>query len=69
EEYDIIMPGHNTPLDKTFITEQIACVKSILDGTCSPVPYNYSSFTAGAMLCKFKTAEVAYDPDNLFIKK
>jgi len=69
DEYNIIMPGHNTPLEKTFISEQIACVKSILDGTCSPVPYNYSSFTAGAMLCKYKTAEVAYDPDNLYEKK
>ena len=69
DEYDIIMPGHNTPLEKTFISEQIACVKSILDGTCSPVPYHYSSFTAGALLCKYKTAEVAYDPDNLYEKK
>jgi len=64
-EFDIIMPGHNVPLEKTFISEQIACVKSILDGTCSPVPYNQSSFTAGSMLCKYKTAEVAYDPNNL----
>jgi hydroxyacylglutathione hydrolase len=69
DEYDIILPGHNTPLDKTFVSEQIGCVKSILDGTCTPVPYNYSSFTAGAMLCKYKTAQVAYDPDNLFIKQ
>lgn len=68
DEYDIIMPGHNTPLEKTFISEQIACVRSILDGTCTPVPYDFSSFTAGAMLCKYKTAQVAYDPENLFIK-
>jgi hydroxyacylglutathione hydrolase len=68
-EYNIIMPGHNTPLEKTFISEQIACVKSILDGTCSPLPYNYSSFTAGALLCKYKTSEVAFDPDNLYEKK
>lgn len=67
-EYNIIMTGHNVPLDKRFISEQIACVKSILDGTCSPVPYNYSSFTAGALLCKYKTAEVAYDPNNLYLK-
>jgi hydroxyacylglutathione hydrolase len=68
-EYDIIMPGHNAPLKNTFISEQIACVQSILDGTCSAVPYNYASFTAGAMLCKFKSAEVAYDPNNLRIAK
>jgi hydroxyacylglutathione hydrolase len=69
DEFNIIMPGHNTPLEKTFISEQTACVKSILDGTCSPVPYNYSSFTAGALLCKYKTSEVAYNPNNLFIKQ
>lgn len=68
-EFNIIMPGHNRPLDKTFISEQIACVKSILDGTCSPVPYNYSSITAGSSLCSYKTSEVAYDPGNLYKKK
>jgi hydroxyacylglutathione hydrolase len=67
-DYNIIMPGHNALLDKTFITEHIACVKSILDGTCVPVPYNYSAMTKGAMLCKYKTSEVAYDPENLFVQ-
>jgi hydroxyacylglutathione hydrolase len=69
EAFDIIMPGHNTPLQKTFIDEQIGCVKSILEGSCSPVPYNYASFTKGAMLCKYQTAQVAYDPTNLYEKK
>ncbi len=68
-DYDIIMPGHNAPLANTFIYEQIACVKSILDGTCTPVPYTYSEMTKGALLCKYKTSEVAYDPNNLFILK
>lgn len=68
-EFNVIMPGHNRPLDKTFITEQIECVKSILNGTCTPVPYNYSSITAGSSLCRYKTSEVAYDPNNLFKKK
>jgi glyoxylase-like metal-dependent hydrolase (beta-lactamase superfamily II) len=66
-DYDIIMPGHNAPLANTFIYEQIACVKSILDGTCTSVPYNYSEMTKGALLCKYKTSEVAYNPNNLFI--
>jgi hydroxyacylglutathione hydrolase len=69
DEFDIIMPGHNTPLDRTFIKEQIACVESILDGTCSPVPYNYSDFTKRALLCKYKTSEVAYDPNKLYEKE
>ena len=68
-DYNIIMPGHNAPLDKAFISELIACVNSILDGICSPVPYNYSSLTAGFMLCKYKTAQVTYDPNNLRVAK
>lgn len=68
-DYDIIMPGHNEPLAKDFIYEQITCVKNILEGKCQAVPYNYSPMTAGSMLCKFKSSEVAYDPENLFLKK
>jgi len=72
-EFNIILPGHNTPLDKTFIYEQIACVKSILKGTCSPIPFNYSSINyssirAGALSCKYKTFEVVYAPNNLYKK-
>jgi len=66
ENFNIIMPGHNEPLPKTFVSEQIGCVKTILDGTCEPVPYNKNSFTKGSMLCTYKTAQVAYDPNKLF---
>ena len=68
-EFDTIMPGHNEPLPKAFINDQIICVKNILAGTCSPVPYNVGSFSAGAMLCAYNNAQVAYDPENLFEKK
>ena len=68
-EFDTVMPGHNEPLPTTFINDQIGCVKSILAGTCSPVPYNVGSFSAGAMLCRYNNAQVAYDPENLFVKK
>lgn len=68
-EFDTVMPGHNDPLPKAFISDQIGCVKSILAGTCSPVPYNKSSFTAGALLCTYQTAQVAYDPNNLRAKQ
>ena len=68
-EFDIIMPGHNGPLDKEFLIDQIGCVKSILDGTCSPVHYDHPSNKMGALLCKYKTAQVAYDPNNLFEKR
>jgi len=68
-EFDTVMPGHNEPLSKAFINDQIICVKNILAGTCSPVPYNVGSFSAGAMLCTYNNAQVAYDPENLFVKK
>lgn len=68
-EFDTVMPGHNEPLPTTFINDQIACVKNILAGTCSPVPYNVGSFSADAMLCTFNNAQVAYDPENLVVKK
>ena len=68
-EFDTIMPGHNEPLPKAFINDQIICVKNILAGTCSPVPYNVGSFSVGAMVCAYNNAQVAYDPENLFEKK
>lgn len=68
-EFEIILPGHGTPLKNTFVNEQILCVKSILDGTCSPQPYKSQNISDRAMVCKFKTAEVSYDPQNLRVKK
>lgn len=68
-DFDTIMPGHNTPLGKTFISEQIACVKTILDGTCTPVHYDHPFNTFGALECDYKTAKVTYDPNNLRVKK
>ena len=63
--FDIIMPGHNEPLDATYLDELITCVASILDGTCTPEPYNFSRISEGALICRYKRAQVAYDPDNL----
>jgi glyoxylase-like metal-dependent hydrolase (beta-lactamase superfamily II) len=68
DEYDMIMPGHNAPLDKYYVTDIATNVKSILDGTGSSAPYNYNGIK-GAMLSKYKTSEVAYNPDRLFEKK
>ncbi len=69
DEFDTIMPGHNEPLDKTYLRELITCVKSILDGTCQSEPYDYSSISAGALMCKYKRSLVAYDPDKLYKEK
>jgi len=68
-EFNTIMPGHNEPLDKSFLIDQIGCVKSILAGTCSSVHYDNPSNTNGALICKYGAAQVAYSPTNLFIKK
>jgi hydroxyacylglutathione hydrolase len=66
-DYDKILPGHGTPLDKDFVGEQIACVKSILDGSCTAEPYQ--SFAGNASLCRYKRAAVAFDPQNLHSAK
>lgn len=67
--FNIIMPGHNTPLEKRFISDQIGAVKSILDGTCTPFRYDHPANTMGAMECDYKTAKITYDPNNLREKK
>lgn len=66
-EFDNLYPGHGDAVDKTFIAEQISCVKSILDGTC--VSKDYDSLVGKGKLCTYKRASVAYNPDNLHIKK
>jgi hydroxyacylglutathione hydrolase len=66
-EFDNLYPGHGDAVDKDFIAEQINCVKSILDGTC--VSKDYDSFAGKGKLCTYKRASVAYNPDNLRIKK
>ena len=62
-EFDTIMPGHGLPLPKTFVDEQIICVENILDGTCKGEPYK--SFAGEALVCRYKSASVAFDPNNL----
>lgn len=66
-EFDTILPGHGGPLPKTFLAEQIACVESILDGTCVDEPYE--SFAGKGRVCKKGTAAVAFNPANLRLKK
>ena len=65
--FDTIMPGHGAPLPKSFIGEQVACVEAILDGTCKGEPYK--SFAGNALVCRYKSAAVAFNPDNLRVKK
>jgi glyoxylase-like metal-dependent hydrolase (beta-lactamase superfamily II) len=66
-EFDNLYPGHGNAVDKAFIAEQITCVKSILGGTC--VSKDYDSFVGKGKICTYKRATVAFNPDNLHIKK
>ncbi len=66
-EFETIYPGHGGALPRAFVAEQIACVESILDGTAKSEPYH--SFAGDAGLARYKTAEVAYDPAKLRVKK
>jgi glyoxylase-like metal-dependent hydrolase (beta-lactamase superfamily II) len=65
-EFETLLPGHGDPLDKTFIDEQIVCAQNILSGACKGEPYH--SFAGDALLCTYKRAGIAYNPDNLRIK-
>ena len=66
-EFDTILPGHGTALPKGFLAEQIACVESILDGSCKDEPYQ--SFAGSARVCRKGAAAVAFDPANLRVKR
>ncbi|HEX2934175.1 MAG TPA: MBL fold metallo-hydrolase [Bacteroidales bacterium] len=68
-DFNIVMPGHNDPLGKTFIADQIGCVKAILNGTSEEAPYQHQYAQKGVMLAKYGEAQVAYDPKNLRAKK
>ena len=72
-EYATIYPGHGAPLPSGFIGEQIACVESILDGSSKDRAKPYSTGnrvpTGNAMVVSYKSASVAYNPENLRLKK
>lgn len=63
KEFDMLLPGHGQPLPANFLQDQILCVESILDRTCQSE--SYKSFAGNALLCKYKSAAVAFNPKNL----
>jgi hydroxyacylglutathione hydrolase len=63
KDFETVLPGHGDALDKAFIGEQVACVRSILDGSCKDEPYK--SFAGEARLCKYERASVAFKPEKL----
>jgi glyoxylase-like metal-dependent hydrolase (beta-lactamase superfamily II) len=66
-EFATIYPGHGKPMPSRFIGEQITCVEGILDGTIKGELQHF--FTGEAMVARYKTAAVAYNPENLRVKK
>lgn len=62
-EFTKIFPGHGPPVPNDFINDEIECMRSILEKTCEPKPYE--TFVGKAQLCTSGRASVAYDPDNL----
>jgi glyoxylase-like metal-dependent hydrolase (beta-lactamase superfamily II) len=67
EEFESILPGHGDVLDKYFIDEQIDCLNNIISGECKGE--KYENFIRPALQCGYKRARVAFNPDNIFIKK
>ena len=61
--FTLLLPGHGEPLDNEFIGEQIVCARNILSGECTGEPYR--TFVGGAMICYYKRAGIAFDPNNL----
>ncbi|NQT24245.1 MBL fold metallo-hydrolase [candidate division KSB1 bacterium] len=66
-EFDTILCGHGDPLDAGFIEEQIVCARNILNGSCKGEPYE--TFFGQVPLCTYKRAGIAFDPENLWVKK
>jgi glyoxylase-like metal-dependent hydrolase (beta-lactamase superfamily II) len=67
DEFDIILPGHGDPMDKTFIEEQIVCAQNIISGEC--VGEKNETSAGPSLLCTFKRAGIAYDPAKITIKQ
>jgi hydroxyacylglutathione hydrolase len=66
-EYTTLLPGHGDPLDKEFIGEQIICAQNILSGDCKGEPYK--TFVDYARVCSYKRARIAFNPDNLRVRR
>lgn len=63
EGFHTLLPGHGPPIDKNFIDEQVICVQRIIAGECDSKPYD--SFVGKGLVCGYKRAQVAYDPEKI----
>jgi hydroxyacylglutathione hydrolase len=66
KDFEIILPGHGDPLDSAFLGEQIICAQHILTGSCTAE--KYKTFVDYAMVCSYKRASIAFNPNNLHLK-
>jgi len=67
KEFTTLLPGHGDPIDADFIKEQITCAEQIIAGECIGKPYD--SFVGKGLVCGYKRAQIAYDPDKIKVKK
>jgi len=66
-DFNDILPGHGDVLDKSFLDELIICTQNIINGSCKGE--KYESFAGNGMVCSYKRARVAFNPNNIFIKQ
>ena len=62
-EFATILPGHHEPIDASYLTELIDCVKGVLDGTSTIEPYKYGQIEG--WIAKHKRASVVLDQRKL----
>jgi glyoxylase-like metal-dependent hydrolase (beta-lactamase superfamily II) len=65
-EFDRLLPGHDSTLNKDFLQEQIICAENIVNGKCRGA--NYESVVGNGLLCSYKRAKIAYAPDKIKAK-
>jgi glyoxylase-like metal-dependent hydrolase (beta-lactamase superfamily II) len=63
KDFETLLPGHGPALDKTFMKEQMACADEIISGQCKGEPYE--SFAGKGMVCSYKRARIAFDPQRV----
>ncbi len=66
QEFDTLLPGHGDILDKSFLNEQIICAKNILQGECRGE--KYETALGSGLLCAYKRASIAYNPEKMYLK-
>jgi hydroxyacylglutathione hydrolase len=62
-EVGTLLPGHGPPLQSEFIDEQIACVRSILDGSCKDEPR--MTWLGAAHFCQCRQAAVVFSAEKV----